>query len=1392
MVIQIPVALWATENSSSPLSSAQITCIDTTKDGSRVLVGLRSGVLCICRIGDRDDAKDGVKSSTTSPSNFSQYAERSSVIDAGLKERQFSGYLEPYLALCGHSTAICALTETFFTVDGLGEAPPNAVVSASEDGTMVSWDPRDGRALCSAPVLAGKATQLKTLRSGRHVVACGHFPNIVVVTAATLVAVRVLPTHASAFIVSGALFFFTASTGTLGEGFLTLSMDGTIESFALRTTKTQNRASIGSNAGRSPSRGTGGTGMSAREVATGRQSSELSDVKDNNRFARSNERGQRSIEDTSPARKQHVDLKSGERSDGRMLEGNNITPPASMPSSPSTSSNAHTAPIKRARMDADNAVAMCVNTFTNGTVLVVRDTVAEIFLLSGLEFLIGIPRPSENDDWAGGAFVAHAEVVLWSTLGVVNHYRLPADELDIATHGRIQLYHPVAPKSQTPEEKQARKLREQRRATDPNARATLLHRYVLGGPRADEAEGGTDGAMDGWNGLATCVVNAQAGMILGIDEDNGITAWRIAAPAPDAPTLVSLMATPPAMARLPVVAQRALTWADPSPRTYADCAEGDPSGEMFAEVSCCMQMPGDKVVFGYHGGAIRALTLPQLLDPLFHDLPQEAAAGSADPPSRTLRGGIVLQAHTRAVTCFLHPFSHGSHVDSKLFLSGAADSMVHVWNGTQLHHTFNNQSAEISSIFCPPASSVLLRQGCVCVISRDHSLAVYSIEMLSCMHLISGHSAPIEEVRWRCADDYIIVWCADRAAYVWQLSTGHLDRKATGQVALDILANCDAIDQQTQSDVDGTGPRIFKNEHGVDVHLLPVGAPQAGRLPVLLLDVEKLIAALSRVRGGSHSGHRASGAGGTGGTGGTSGAAAAAPNGGVRANVGAVAGGYQSRTRYMLRMVSSILLHWKGHDGEAVDGVVPKEVAAYGNLKLRHRPCNYTFGLVDGKHNIFSVALPVPYEDQGTRRWCASSHVSTVHLLGTTALLHALHRTEPTKALEHHWLAVMADFTNHTTVTQTHAYKKPALLRLVLLWEHWQHDVQRVARAQLQVQLNSMTPAMRETVVQWASTRIPSSVRDHVHEDKLAAVVLLGIIAHAHRGALKGNSEITKRMAHALTEIVENDKAGAKHRAAAAEVLGQAYDTLKHYCDLSSVFLTLTELASTASTSGVGAVPLHALKNLASNNIHQFVDAINTQIFVMAGTTFRGHNSMLKVLRMLVKTHPSLLSPELSKIVDVIVRCFDPGTPKIRESCFKSAMGVLHEMCQAYATMGMFEARLAVGTDEGFVNIYDLKSATRWQSLPAHPSPVTSISFSMDGRMLASFSVFEKAIKVWHVVGSFFGMLSSAPKCIGTFKVSQRVDGLAATDAGVSLVWTSKKVLRLVAPSDINLEFKIS
>lgn len=70
-------------------------------------------------------------------------------------------------------------------------------------------------------------------------------------------------------------------------------------------------------------------------------------------------------------------------------------------------------------------------------------------------------------------------------------------------------------------------------------------------------------------------------------------------------------------------------------------------------------------------------------------------------------------------------------------------------------------------------------------------------------------------------------------------------------------------------------------------------------------------------------------------------------------------------------------------------------------------------------------------------------------------------------------------------------------------------------------------------------------------------------------------------------------------------------------------------------------------------------------------------------------------------------------------------------------------------------------------------------AFSYDGKMLASFSVSEKTVRVWHVVGSFFGMISSAPKCIGTFNVSNSIEDMG--NLSFKIVWTDKKKVVLMA-----------
>jgi WD40 repeat protein len=257
--------------------------------------------------------------------------------------------------------------------------------------------------------------------------------------------------------------------------------------------------------------------------------------------------------------------------------------------------------------------------------------------------------------------------------------------------------------------------------------------------------------------------------------------------------------------------------------------------ECFNNISCFTPIAANTLVFGYLTGAIRIISLGDLLGNLFehpagYRKPERAsdgasadggaaaaaAGGTASSAPSESRGGDgalpgaanvfhdaiptggaidVMHAHGGSVTKLLHPFYHGATVDSSIFVSGSADCCIKVWNlGTHLH-TFKNQAGVVVNLLCPPANSSLLRRGCFCSISSDHSFAIYSIDAMSCMHMISGLSAPVHEVRWRAADDYVVLWCGgehNHTVYVWQLSSGHLDRKATGQLALDILAACPA------------------------------------------------------------------------------------------------------------------------------------------------------------------------------------------------------------------------------------------------------------------------------------------------------------------------------------------------------------------------------------------------------------------------------------------------------------------------------------------------------------------------------------------------------------------------------------------------------------------------
>jgi len=72
----------------------------------------------------------------------------------------------------------------------------------------------------------------------------------------------------------------------------------------------------------------------------------------------------------------------------------------------------------------------------------------------------------------------------------------------------------------------------------------------------------------------------------------------------------------------------------------------------------------------------------------------------------------------------------------------------------------------------------------------------------------------------------------------------------------------------------------------------------------------------------------------------------------------------------------------------------------------------------------------------------------------------------------------------------------------------------------------------------------------------------------------------------------------------------------------------------------------------------------------------------------------------------------------------------------------MTSQRLAVGTGEGAIVMYDLKTATRLYVLECHKKALAACSFSPDGRRLVTVSLEEGVVLVWKVGNSFASFFS--------------------------------------------------
>nr|XP_009664455.1 PREDICTED: WD repeat-containing protein 7 [Struthio camelus australis] len=393
------------------------------------------------------------------------------------------------------------------------------------------------------------------------------------------------------------------------------------------------------------------------------------------------------------------------------------------------------------------SISFCA--FTQRSLLVVCSKYWRVFDAGDYSLLCSVPSENEQT-WTGGDFVSADKVIVWTEDGQSFIYKLPASCLPASDSFRSGVGKAVE-----------------------NLIPPLLYSVL---DRADKQ-------------LLICppVTRFFYGrrefcnkLLIQGDSSGRLCIWSVPDTFEQQDSAEGLQAT------TSVSLQEAFNKLTPHPAGIIDQLSLIPNINEPLKVTASVYIPAHgRLVCGREDGSI--VIVPATQTAIVQLLQGEHMLRRGWPPHRTLRG------HRNKITCLLYPHQVSSRYDQRYLISGGVDFSVIIWDifSGEMKHIFCVHGGEITQLLVPPENCSARVQHCICSVASDHSVGLLSLREKKCIMLASRHLFPIQVIKWRPSDDYLVVGCSDGSVYVWQMDTGALDRCVMGITAVEILSACD-------------------------------------------------------------------------------------------------------------------------------------------------------------------------------------------------------------------------------------------------------------------------------------------------------------------------------------------------------------------------------------------------------------------------------------------------------------------------------------------------------------------------------------------------------------------------------------------------------------------------
>ncbi|KAL7324428.1 hypothetical protein PS15p_209621 [Mucor circinelloides] len=802
--------------------------------------------------------------------------------------------------------------------------------------------------------------------------------------------------------------------------------------------------------------------------------------------------------------------------------------------------------------------------------------------------------------------------------------------------------------------------------------------------------------------------------------------------------------------------------------TFADMwplvEKGDPK---FGNITATAPVNTNHLAIGYDSGTIcvvpLALALLHLTDISKH-------LGKRDDVR------IFEHAHHSAVTCMIVP----EHCVSgqQYLLSGGQDGAVKIWNLIDGKYV---ASCAVHSMpveaFIEPAEQKDTRvRGCIVSIAKDNSIALISVDSMTCLFIFPGNPYPLTTIQWRTTEDYLVFGYNDGSVYVWQMQTAHLDRVLHGKNARDVLeddrwpsnqitapitqksagnnakqtatirsimANDNALHTKTNfAQVFTFNIRRLVHDLYTRASILSQDDSQLAQDPSIHPILKASMSSSSfdavvpdiltfrpdkddplDVSGDQHLEEEELDA--------------------IKKEHKKNEEQRQKRIELITAVVSTIA-SW--NISEAFEHICCETL----HLTKQANP-NISFGLKGANGNL-SILAPLKSERSA---WTISPSMTANRLLSIALLAKAI-------------IFIAGQESKSSDLISGYAMALPLIIgkdycfpSLSLLSKYWQDPS---ARSLFSSAVTGLTKQDIAALVDYWEAFLPTSnLPENSGPQMMArASIVLGIMGCDQPQTLSprvrkstalsltillSDAELDDSRHHTNAEGEQTLSTGSMARTLSSmELLSQGFQTWETYINAAEVLRTLFMYATDPQ-------PVMALVSRGAKTAIFQISVANMPL-VISTLTFDTINAKalddrlrcLKIIGSFIRKEPTLLFSHIHSVVEAVVKTLDPNVPHMRETMLQSATSILHDLVKTYPSVDFSSSaqKLAVGTLEGASVVYDLRTATRSVVLEGHVGPVSVLAFSPDAKLIATCSLVDQSVRVWYTNMSLFGMLTSS------------------------------------------------